>query len=102
MDEETILILENQKVILRALFRNFEKDEINDELRRQYIKTQEILNPKKLDPTIQEQTDKSMNRVIKAGQDCPRCGVIGVCLERLQYHNSGRCLPRSKFGKREK
>ena len=97
MKDKLDLILDNQRIMMRAL-RGLT---IDSELmaRENVILTQ--LNPTE-EPSLTEQTDKSMNRVIKAGQDCPRCGVIGVCDERLEYHNSGRCIPKTKKVKVEK
>lgn len=95
--------MDNENLILRALKYILLKWGSTDTKATEIIlDINKVLNPKEKDPTIKEQTDKSMNRVIKAGQDCPRCGVIGVCAEKLQYHNSGRCLPRSKKVKVEK
>lgn len=102
MNEEIRQILRNQATILNILTELKPPIDLLDHIQTRLDETLKIMNPKKPDPTIKEQTDKSMNRVIKAGQDCPRCGVKEVSAEKLQYHNSGRCLPRSKFGTREK
>ncbi len=39
MDKEQRLVLQNQEVILRALFRVCKVDRVNDDLRRQWSKT---------------------------------------------------------------
>ena len=105
MNKETHQILRNQMTIMRFLrfgFQEIKADGILGEgLVKRLEETDEILNPKE-EPTVPEKTEKSINRVIKAGEDCPRCGVIGVCAEKLEHHNSGRCIPKSKVGKREK
>ncbi|GAH12559.1 unnamed protein product [marine sediment metagenome] len=101
MDNEIRQILDNQLIMLRNIDDKGADTPLQPYLNENIIKTDKLLSPSK-DPTIQEQTDKSMNRVIKAGQDCPRCGVKRVRQKELEYHNSGRCIPRSKKVKVEK
>lgn len=94
--------MDNEKLILRALKYILLKWGSTDTKATEIIlDINKVLNPTE-EPTIQEQTDKSMNRVIKAGQDCPRCGVKEVPAEKLEYHNSGRCIPKTKKVKVEK
>ena len=78
MNEIEKQILKNQQVMMRALFRvhrSSEFDNINDDLRKEWNKTIDLLNPQK-EQTLPERTHKFLCKEKKQGEICIDCKQI--------------------------